>query len=249
MAGYLLRGEVHIQAVNAAGVPTGGIFGPINATSLELEPDAEQKIRTSNNRSTHGKALNTVTTSKPTKVKLAFDEVNSDILAAILGASSSALNQGAATVTPKTITLTSDGKWSELGHKQVVDAGFDAKKGVTPLVVGTDIEVNYALGLVRPIAGGLVASGGDVEIGYTALALSGTQIKGGQVQHPKWRVLMDGINMGNDAKVSLEIPFASLQSTKAINFVENEYVSAEFEGVANVPTGQTNDFVYQEITA
>lgn len=250
MAGYLLRGNVFIQAVTAAGVPVAGapIHGPINAELLEFQTNSEQIQRTSNNKKTHGKSLSTVTSSTPSTVKLKFDEISTDTIAAMLGSVKGELNTGAANEADKAVTLLADG-WVEIGHKQIVEEGLIVKKDATALTLGVDFEINYALGLIRPAETGAVKDGGEVLVTYTALARTGAEIKGGKVVHPNWRITLEGENLDNDAKVHFEIPYAALQSTTALNLVQNEFLSPEFEGTANVPQGKEEDFIYQEVKA
>lgn len=251
MAGFLLRGNVFIQAVSSAGVPIVGapIHGPINAEMLEFTPNSEQVNRVSNNKKSHGKSLSTVTTSSPSTVKLKFDEITTDTIAAMLGSEATVLNTGAADVPDKALTLQSNGGWTEIGHKQIVESDLTVTLGAEPLLIGVDFEINYALGLIRPTTTGKAKAGGEVTMAYKALARTGVEIKGGKVVHPKWRIVLEGENVDNDAKVSFEIPYASLQSTTALNLVQNEFLSPEFEGTANVPQGKDVDFIYEEVTA
>lgn len=251
MAGYLLRGNVFIQAVTSAGVPVAGagVIGPINAEMLEFTPNSEQINRQSNNKKTHGKSLSTVTTSSPSTVKLKFDEITTETIAAMLGSEATVLNTGAATETDKPITLLTDGSWVEMGNKQIVEEGFIAKLSAATLVAGVDFEINYALGLIRPTPTGQAKAGGEITVSYSALARTGVEIKGGKVVHPKWRIVLEGENVDNDAKVHFEIPYASLQSTTSLNLVQNEFLAPEFEGTANVPQGKEIDFIYEEVKA
>ncbi|NRA78334.1 MAG: hypothetical protein HRU18_08995 [Pseudoalteromonas sp.] len=250
MAGYLLRGNVFIQAVNSAGAAIANepVHGPINAEMLEFTPNSEQINRTSNNKKTHGKSLSTVTTSSPSTVKLKFDEITTDTIAAMLGSEATVLNTGAANVSDADLTLSAGGGWTEIGHKQIVSDGLAVTFATETLKEGIDFELNYALGLIRPTTTGKAKDGGAAKITYTALARTGVEIKGGKVVHPKWRIVLEGENVDNGAKVNFEIPYASLQSTTALNLVQNEFLSPEFEGTANVPQGKEIDFVYEEVT-
>ncbi|MFT7565816.1 MAG: hypothetical protein ACI846_000102 [Pseudoalteromonas distincta] len=249
MAGYLLRGNVFIQKVTSAGVPVdgAGVIGPINAEMLEFTPNSEQINRTSNNKKTHGKSLSTVTTSSPSTVKLKFDEITTDTIAAMLGSEAIDLNTGAVNAADKEVTLLAGGGWSELGAKQIVEDGLAVTFATEALVLGVDFEINYALGLIRPTSTGKAKDGGLATVTYTALARTGVAITGGKVVHPKWRIVLEGENVDNDAKVHFEIPYASLQSTTALNLVQNEFLSPEFEGTANVPQGKEIDFIYEEV--
>ena len=249
MSGFLLRGNVFIQQVSSTGMPIGGITGPINAESLEFSPDSEQIIRDSKNKKTYGKSLGTVTTSKPSTVKLKFDEISTKIIAAMLGSVVTELNTAAASKIDEPITLLENGDWVFIGNKQIVADGLDAAKGAEELKYGVDYEINYALGLIRQTKNGKVKDGGEITLTYTSLARAGDRIVGGQVVHPEWRIMLEGENIDTGASVQFEVPHASLQSTTALNLVQNEFLSPEFEGTANVPEGQEVDFTYEEVSA
>jgi hypothetical protein len=242
MKPFLLRGSVFLQLVSSTGVTIGGVHGPINAEEISVEPDSEQIIVSSTNKETYGKSLGSITESKPTKISLKFSDVSSDILAAALGAKSEVLNVGAAAETDKTFTLFSDGKWTDIGHKQIVATGFVVKKSAAVQTLGDDYEINYAAGLIRPNPSGNLKDGGAVEITFTALARDGARLIGGKVQQANWRITMNGENAFTGDNVDLDIPFATLTSKTKLNLVQNEVLSPEFEGVANVAQGKDYDY-------
>ncbi|AZZ98752.1 hypothetical protein [Pseudoalteromonas sp. R3] len=242
--GFILRGEVFLTRTNSKGVPLPGTgaVGPINAEQLEIEPDIEEIIRPSKNKATYGKSLGRVQTANPTKLKLKFDEVDSKLLADVLAAEHTTLNQQAASATDKPVTLNSDGTWSDLGAKHITATNWSVKLGPDVLDEGVDYEVKWAAGLIRPLAGGRVVSGGEVAVSYQALALEGSKIKGGEAQEVNWAISLTGVNIDSGEKVQLDIPLAQLSSTSALNFLQNEYMSPEFEGVASIAQGKDYDF-------
>jgi len=159
-----------------------------------------------------------------------------------LGAELSTLNKSAVSETDKAYTLKSDNSWTELGSSQIKEVGFVLKEGANTLVLGTDYEVKWAAGLVRPLASGGFASGGAVTITYEALALEGHTLSGGEVQEVNWRIKMDGLNIDTNEKVQLDIPLAQVASSAALNLLQNEYLAPEFEGVCSVADGKTKDY-------
>lgn len=80
------------------------------------------------------------------------------LLAAAFMGLESPINQGAGTLTemaltlpahPKWLTLPAHPKWVSLGKTNLSATGLVVKEGATALVLGTDFEINYALGLLR----------------------------------------------------------------------------------------------------
>ncbi|KZX00068.1 hypothetical protein JL49_13300 [Pseudoalteromonas luteoviolacea] len=242
MSGFLLRGEVFIQRTNSVGIPSGKIVGPVNAEALEIEPDVEEIVRTSKNKSTYGKALAKVNSPNPTKIKLKLDETDSKLIAEALGAEHSNLNQQATTGAAVPVLLHSDGSWSEIGVRQITSTGWKVMQNTTELAEGTDYEVKWATGLIRPLAGGAIAAGGEVKIDYQALALEGSRIKGGEIQDVNWAIKLSAQNVVTGEKVEGEIPLAQLRSSSPINLLQNEFMAPEFEGVASVAQGKNYDY-------
>ncbi|MDK2594387.1 hypothetical protein [Pseudoalteromonas obscura] len=247
--GFILRGEVFLTRTNSKGVPLPGTgaVGPINAENLEIEPDIEAIIRSSKNKSTFGKSLGRVQTANPTKLKLKLDEVDSKMIADALSAEHSNLNQQAVNATDKDITLNSDGTWSELGSRHITGTTWAVKSGADTLDDGVDYEVKWAAGLIRPLPGGRVANGGLVKVTYQALALEGSRVKGGEVQEVNWAISLTGVNIDTGEKVQLDIPLAQMSSTSSLNFLQNEYMSPEFEGVASIAQGKDYDYLLDVI--
>ena len=248
MAGFLLRGEVFLQRTNNKGVAKGGLFGPINAEQLTIEPDMEEIIRPSKNKATYGKSLGKVQSANPTKISMKFDEVDAALLADSLGAEIGVLNQQAASVSGEPYDLRADGTWTSLGAKHITSTNWKVMKATTELVDGVDYEVNWSAGLIRPVKGGAIESGGVVNIDFQALALAGNRLKGGQVQEVNWAITMTGENVDTGDPIHLEIPLAQLSSSGALNLVQNEYLSPEFEGVASIAAGKDYDYLLDVIT-
>ncbi|MFM5161906.1 hypothetical protein ACEUBB_02350 [Aeromonas rivipollensis] len=72
----------------------------------------------------------------------------------------SPINQGAGTLTEVALTLPAHPKWVSLGKTNLSATGLVVKEGATALVLGTDFEINYALGLLRATKAGAVVDGG-----------------------------------------------------------------------------------------
>ncbi len=243
MSGFILRGEVFLTRVNKKGVPLGGAVGPVNAEELSLEPDVSEILRTSNNKPTYGKSLGKVQDAQPTKVKLKFDEIEAKVLAETLGAELSELNAAPVNAVAKAITLHGDGSWTPLGAKQITETGFAVNNGgAEPLTLNTDYEVHWAGGLIRPLKGGALEAGGDVTVDFQSLARAGSSITGGEVQEVNWHISLVGENVDTNEAIALDIPLAQMSSSGAINLLQNEFMSPEFEGVASVASGKAYDY-------
>lgn len=117
------------------------------------------------------------------------------------------------------------------------------------MVIGTDFEVNYALGLVRSVKGGAVEAGGDVTITGQHNAISGTLVKGGINAQVRARLFGEGTNLETGKPIKLDIFDASLSPTAALDFAASEFVSATLAGKAQLVAGKDHPFEYAELDA
>ncbi len=133
-------------------------------------------------------------------------------------------------------------KWAQLGKSNIASTGLAIKEGGTALVVGTDIEVNYALGLVRAIKGGSVADGGSLTVSGTYNAVTGTRIAGNIQPEIKARLLLDGRSIVSGEAIKLTVPRASLSPKKAVDFMSDKPIEIELEGELLAVNGETAPF-------
>jgi hypothetical protein len=115
------------------------------------------------------------------------------------------------------------------------------------LALGTDVEMNYAAGLIRALPDGAMAAGGDITITATYLAVTGTRIKGGVRSQLKAKIKLDGTNLTNGKSIKLDIPQASLSPTSEIDFMASEFVSGSLGGTINLVQGKAEPFTYDEM--
>ncbi len=109
-------------------------------------------------------------------------------------------------------------------------------------MVGTDIEVNYALGLVRAVKGSSVADGGSLTVSGTYNAVTGTRIAGNIQPEIKARLLLDGRSIVSGEAIKLTVPRASLSPKKAVDFMSDKPIEIELEGELLAVDGETAPF-------
>jgi len=118
-------------------------------------------------------------------------------------------------------------KWAPLGKSNSAATGLAIKGGATARVVGTDIEVNYALGLVRASKGNSVADGGSLTVSGTYNAVTGTRIAGNIQPEIKARLLLDGRSIVSGEAIKLRVPSASLSLSSAVDFMSDKPIEIE----------------------
>lgn len=248
MPGLLLAGNFFVQR-RAANGTLGAILGPINTTKLTLKNDADEKVRTSKKKDTYGQAAAVVTIAKPCEVEWGFDEVPAELMAMVLMGDVSVVNTGSGNLTDAAITLPTDQSWVELGHKNFATAAFVVQKDAAALTLGTDYEVNYALGLIRAVKGGAVETGGAVTVTAQYNAIAGTLIKGGIRAQTRLRIFGEGTNLETGKPVQVDVFDTSLTSKEAIDLAASEFVSSTLSGKAAIGPGKDSPYEYLEVDA
>ena len=106
-----------------------------------------------------------------------------------------------------------------LSKTNLASTGLTVTKDAAPLVLNTDFEINYALGMIRAAANGSVKDGGAVTVSATYNAVTGTRMNGNVQPDVKARLILDGESIIDGKKTILRVPQASLSPTDAVDFV------------------------------
>lgn len=248
MNGLLVAGNFFVDRLNAQGQSTG-IIGPINTTKLAIKTDADEKVRGSRKKESYGQALSVVKIAKPAEVEWSFDDQPAELIAMALLGDTQVVNSGSGTLTDEAVTLPTNQRWVQLPETNFATLGFAVKKDAATLVLGTDYEVNYALGLVRALKGGAVEPGGAVTVSGQHNAISGTLVRGGINAQTRARIFGEGTNLETGKPMKLDIFDASLSPTAALDFAASEFVSATLAGKAQLVAGKDHPFEYLELDA
>lgn len=247
--GILLAGNIFVDRLNEQGISTGQIFGPINTTKLGIKTEADSKVRTSNKKASKGQALDDVKIAKPTAITWEFDDQPAELIALALMGDVVNINDAAGTLTEQAITIPANQNWVPVGNKNFAAEGLIVKQATDTLVLGTDYEFNYALGLIRSIKGGALDAGGSITVSGSYNARSGKQIRGGTKSQTRLRLFGEGTNLANGKQVEFDIYDASMMPTKELDLAGSEFVTAALEGTAKLPTGKNEPFIIEELDA
>nr|WP_321150006.1 hypothetical protein [Aeromonas jandaei] len=133
------------------------MIGPIDVDSLEVKPDSQKISIPSKRKGQYGQARENYHIPKPAMVTIKTTEIPPVLLAAAFMGLESPINQGAETLIDLPVVLPVWPKWAPFGKSNITSTGLAIKEGAKVLVVGTDIEVNYALGLVWAVKGSSAA--------------------------------------------------------------------------------------------
>ncbi|MFQ2387285.1 hypothetical protein ACK32P_04270 [Aeromonas dhakensis] len=235
-----LEGDLYIETFTNN--VSNGVIGPVDVNSLEVKPDSEKISIPSKRKHKLGQARESYFVPKPATVNIKTSEIPPVLLAAAFMGLESPINQGAGTLTDVALTLPAHPKWMSLGKTNLSATGLEVKEGSTPLVLGTDFEINYALGLLRATKAGAVVDGGPVTVSASYNAVTGSRIAGNVQPEVKARLLLDGRSIIGGEAIKLTIPRASLAPKKAVDFLSDKPIEIELEGELLALDGESAPF-------
>ena len=235
-----LEGDLYIETFTNG--LSNGVIGPVDVDSLEVKPDSQKISITSKRKGSYGQPRENYHIPKPATVSIKTSQIPPVLLAAAFMGLESPINQGAGTLADVAMTLPAHPKWAQLGKSNLAATGLAIKEGSTALVVGTDVEVNYALGLVRALKGGTVEDGGSVTVSGSYNAVTGTRIAGNIQPEVKARLVLDGRSIIGGEAIKLTIPRASLAPKKAVDFMSDKPIEIELEGELLAMEGESAPF-------
>lgn len=232
MSGLLCSLDVRMSYVDADGVPTGGYIGLINPVQVAVEtPEPTRIQRISNLRDSQGQALDEVVRPNPTQIQLSTDELgDAEVLSWALNGMVGAYTQSAAMVTEAALAVVK-GRWSKLPHRQVSALTVTPTGGGTAFVANVDYLLDPASGMILATTGGAIATG-NVEVNYTAAALTGKAISGGTRASISVRIEGEGTNQATGQPIAIIVPRVNLSAAGALDLVGAEFLVGALSGTA-----------------
>lgn len=235
-------GSVQLDLYDSAARAYTGWGDQLGADKFEITPDSEVKEKTSKKRESYGQAIASVPIAKPTKIVIVISAADKAAMAMQFQGLLTSYSQSAGSIAGE-VTAKLD-KWVALSKRQVVGQGFSLTGATAgPLTAGEDFEVNYATGEVKFLSAGSVAQNEIITVAGTALAVSGTRIRGGTQVQVRARARFVGVNLVDGAPMTCEVWEASLRSTQGFDFLADEFNGIQLEGTLVTPPGKTEPYV------
>lgn len=242
--GILLEGDVYFDRLDDTGNRTG-LVGPLNTLQLAIQTPTESVTRTSKKKGSYGAALDEVIIAQPSQITVRFDDQPAELLAMALLGELEAINQGSGDITAQEFTLPANQRWLELGKSNLASQGVsvtDSANADAPLTLTADVEINYALGLIRARKGGAVENGGAVKVTAQYNATTGSRVKGATKPQVKAVLLLDGRNLATGLPVKLRVPMFVGAPSEPVDLMAAEFVSTTLVGKALLQTGESAPF-------
>jgi len=242
--GFLGAGDIYIARYDPTTAAFGNFKGPYLSNKFELKVSSDLKDMVSRGRDSYGQVIESVTVPKPIEFSMDLAEVNIETMTIALLGSQSALTQGSGSLTAEAIVAKLD-SWVPLSKQNIATAGLTVKNSTdaTTYVLGTDYDVNYRLGWIKAITGGAITADEALHVSCTYNAISGTKIAGGTSSQLRLKIKFDGINFANQLPCIVDVYEATIASSAAFDFLQNDFAKVPLTGRVKTPVGATEPFV------
>lgn len=254
MAGGLLaRGDIYIGTFNADGTFRGFFKDAVNGVTMQLTPgEAEEITRESRMRDTAGQALSSVSVPGPWTITFATDDMgNKRVLAMALSGEDEDISESAGAFTDEEVVAAHD-LWVPIGPHRNLDANtpptVSDSGDTTTYTEDTDYVIDYRNGRIRALSAGSITDGEDLLVDGTTLEVTGDRILGATKQTVKTRLFFDGKNLDGDTPFNGEIYEVNLRASGGVDFITDEFATAEMEGTLVTPSGKNHPFYFENLT-
>lgn len=242
--GFLGAGDIYIARFDTTTQAFLPYKGAYEATKFEIKATTKLVEMTSKGRASYGQIVESVPLQQPTEFSLSLAEVNKESMTLALLGTQAAYTQIAATVTDEVIAAKLDG-WvplTKVGLNSAVPAVVTNAGATVTYVEGVDYVVNYQLGWFKALIGGAITDGASLKVDFSALAFTGTRIRGATNAQLRAKVLFDGINQADGSAAVVECYTAVISASAAFDFLADKFNEIPLSGRLVVPTGKTEPF-------
>lgn len=201
-----------------------------NVSELKTSTKVKTDTLASTGRDDYGQAISSIITPEPTEISLAFNSFDKLALARMLMGEAVDLSTSPKQLTSVSFKVTSD--WIDLGYLDIDESTFEIQAGSGGAIDKSTYELNPRLGLIRFNEKSLLQAGEtiNVTVGQTK-GTAGFSIDANTLQDLQLELKLDGKDRISGKNGILEIPHAVLSAKGDINWFDDKWWEAGFEGV------------------
>lgn len=249
MDSFLGGGDLYIDRLTDAGVSQGAKLGG-NCTQFALIPESEIKEQTGKGRDNYGQVIASATLPGKTSIKLTLNQLDAENLAIAFLGSVTAASQASGTLSAAEVTAIQD-RWVEIGKEQLSNVVVQDSTDTTTYVLGTDYELNARLGLIKVLSTGSIGNGDTLHISASYAEVNYQKITGADSPIIRTRLMLDGKNYVNGRNCKVVVKDARLKPTTEVDFLSDDFLPLELEGVCEIPDGESTpfDINYYEVSS
>ncbi|MES2605732.1 MAG: hypothetical protein V4603_12400 [Pseudomonadota bacterium] len=241
--GFVGKGDVYINRIEN-GVALG-LAGPYYANKFEVKPKVKKLELTSKGKKTYGQVLETVSVQEPAEFTLELSEVNKESMVLALLGTTAAVTQTGGTLTAEAI-IAKLGKWVPLSKGSLTGVQTVTHTSGSPTyTLGTDYEVNEALGWIKAIDGGAIDADESIKVTSTYGAYTGTLIAGSTKTDIRAQIIFDGENQADGLPCIVTIHEAIIAADAAFDFLADNFNKVNLPGSMKTPTNKHEPFTVE----
>lgn len=246
---FLGSGDLYLDRLTDAGVSQGASIAGA-CTKFELIPESEIKEQTGRGRDNYGQVIAAATLPGKTTIKLTLNQLDAENLAIAFLGSAADGGQTAGSISaaaPAELTAHLD-KWVEIGKESVSSVVVKDATDVTTYTENTDYVVNTRLGLIKALSTGSIGEGDTINVSCSYAQVDWTLITGADSPIIRTKLVLDGKNYVNGRNCKVVVKEARLKPSTAVDFLSEDFLPLELEGVCEIPTGDTTplEIVYYD---
>jgi len=242
MAGVIAEGTLYLNR-KVDGVKQGRKKIP-GLARFSISPQSEKKEAKSKDKGKYGQVVAAVLLAQPTELAITITDVDGPALAIALMGDLEELNVGGGSVTDEAVTAKLD-SYLDLAQKNITAASVSVQDvtDTTTYVEGTDFEVNYAMGWIKPLSGGDISADDVLHIDYDHGAISAQRIKGSTRAEVRGEMILDGRNLADGKPLTIIVDEGIVATDGEVDFMSDEFVELAMGGTMATVEGQDQPYI------
>lgn len=232
MAGLLAEGTLYLnREVDSVASGWKKIPGLAEFT-ITNKSDIKEQI--SKDKGSYGQVTASVAIPKPAELKVRITNFDRISLAMALMGDDADLTASAGTVTAEEV-VAKLGVYVPLAQRSITAASVAVTEAVasTPALVfveNVDYRINYTLGMIEAVTGGLIVDDKALHIAYTHKAIAGFVVSGATKPQIQGALKLDGRNLSDGKELIINVDRALLVADGDVNFMDDKFVEIGFAG-------------------
>ncbi len=234
MAGLVCVGKLRGRPLD---VPGSGYLYLGGIVELSVEVKAKSTARRSRFEDTRGQTIAAAVALEEICLGMVVEDFTDCNLALALAGSVQSLALAPVQNASRAATVRL-GEWIDLGRPCLACAF--ATRDAQTLQPGADYDVDLDAGMVRPLAGGALGEGDEIEIVFSAAAATGGRIEAGPAVGSAWSLRFSGRNAVDGSRLILEADRARLRPRAGLDMLRSGFNRVELAAALETLPGQTS---------
>jgi hypothetical protein len=247
MAGLLAEGTLYLNR-EVSGVASGWKQIP-GLAEFTISNKSDIKEQISKDKGKYGQITASVAIPKPSELTVRITNFDRTSLAMALMGEDVDLTETLGTVTAEEVVAKPD-VYVPLAKRYITAASVAVTEAVasTPaltFVENVDYRINYTLGMIEAVKGGLIAADKALHVAYGHKAIAGFTVSGATKPQIQGALKLDGTNLSDGKTLIINVDRALLVADGDVNFMDDKFVEIGFAGRMETLSGKTSPYTVE----